>query len=70
MFCIYCKITIIQELIEIRCEYPHKKRKNKHFDIGVDYARFELFVNRFIKHLFAPNIAKICSMIKKLGIIT
>ena len=33
---------------------------------GVDVARFELFVNRFIKHLFAPNIAKICSMIEKL----
>ena len=65
MFCIYCKITIIQELIEIRCEYPHKKRKNKHFDIGVDYARFELF-KKFYEHLKSIQTANICNLIGKL----
>ncbi len=39
------------------------------FNGGVDVARFELFVNRFIKHLFAPNIAKTCSMIEKLDLL-
>ena len=36
---------------------------------GVDVARFELFVTKFLKHLFTPNIAKICSMIEKLGFV-
>ena len=36
---------------------------------GVDVARFELFITRFIKHLFTPNTAKICSMIEKLGLV-
>ena len=33
----------------------------------VDYARFELFVTKFIKHLLTPNTDKICSLIEKLA---
>jgi hypothetical protein len=48
-----------------------KRASKKALDLNgrVEVARFEPLITRFIKHLFTPNAAKICSMIKNFDII-
>ena len=62
------KLTI--ELSE-SIDFTNKKdpKKGQFVNGGADVARFELFVTKFIKHLFTTNVTKICSMIEKLGVI-
>ena len=39
------------------------------FNGGNDASMFELFVNRFIKHLLTPSAYRICDLIEKLSLI-
>ena len=54
----------------IICTQIKKPHKVASFNGGADDARFELFIKKYINHLFTPNVDKICSLIEKLSIVT
>ena len=62
------EVTVIVVFIDKRFKLVFACKKALDLNGGVDAHRFELFVTKFIKYLFTPNVTKICSMIEKLGI--